>query len=402
MALGSPTGSPSTGSGYLPSYLMGEPNVMAAPRGNTFSPTKGRSLAFGGKCSRNWILNDSNTPDLHSLCSFYSASSPTSPISSNSEFNRSVLQQRALFGAGNQPTSPSQNYANVSQITHTPSVAGPPTQSLFDSLRAEQSTVADQSFSQKSLAQRQLNQSIAMNQSICDSYLNQSNFNASRWAVHLIRHYFLYKWKIHWHRITSPIDQSFDYRNTSISTNCLSPTSSRPSNYWITVYGFSPAATSMILSHFAQCGTILDKVYPPQSGNWVHLRFASSLECDKALNYHERILANSIMIGVTYCKDLTIIDKENLERNKYGLGNLPFFSFWKCLTKIQLNSFHSISISRPRPLAQVAYKTARSANDITGTPTTPIRSSGIVNKAIDLFFGWWFSNSSNITKKGEN
>lgn len=52
MALGSPTGSPSTGPGYLPSYLMGEPNVMAAPRSNTFSPTKGRSLAFGGKCTQ--------------------------------------------------------------------------------------------------------------------------------------------------------------------------------------------------------------------------------------------------------------------------------------------------------------------------------------------------------------
>lgn len=49
MALGSPTGSPSTGSGYLPSYLMGEPNVITTPRTNTFSPTKGRSLAFGCK-----------------------------------------------------------------------------------------------------------------------------------------------------------------------------------------------------------------------------------------------------------------------------------------------------------------------------------------------------------------
>lgn len=120
------------------------------------------------------------------------------------------------------------------------------------------------------------------------------------------------------------MEQSFDYRNNSMSTNCVSPTSARPSNYWITVYGFSPAATSMILSHFAQCGTILDKVFPSQSGNWVHLRFASSLECDKALNYHERILANSIMIGVTYCKDPHIIDKENLERNKYVL---PFEMF---------------------------------------------------------------------------
>lgn len=125
------------------------------------------------------------------------------------------------------------------------------------------------------------------------------------------------------HRINSPIDHSFDYRNTS--TNCLSPTSSRSTNYWITVYGFSPAATSMILSHFSQCGTILEKVFPPQSGNWVHLRFASSLECDKAHNYHERILANSIMIGVTYCKDPSIIDKENLDRNKYGIFDFFFF-----------------------------------------------------------------------------
>lgn len=103
----------------------------------------------------------------------------------------------------------------------------------------------------------------------------------------------------------------------SLSVNYLSPPANvRPTKHWITVYGFSPAATPMILNHFAQCGTILEKVFPPQSGNWVHLRFASSLECEKALNYHERILANSLMIGVTYCKDPTIVDKENLERSK--------------------------------------------------------------------------------------
>lgn len=53
-----------------------------------------------------------------------------------------------------------------------------------------------------------------------------------------------------------------------------------------------------------------------------------------------------------------------------------------------LNFRCSLSVSRARPLAQVSLKTAQSANDITGTPITPTRSSGIVNKAIDLFFGW--------------
>lgn len=187
-----------------------------------------------------------------------------------------------------------------------------------------------------------MNQSF--NQSICDSYLNQSDFNTSR--------------------ITSPTQQYQEFRTNSVPTplnNCMSP--SRPSNFWVTVFGFPHTATSMILSHFSQCGTIVEKVFPPQSGNWVHLRYASGLECDKALNYNERILANSLMIGVTYCKDPNIVDKENLERT-----NLP--------------------VNRVRPLAQIAYKNAQSPTEVCASPTTPQRSSGIVNKAMDMFFGW--------------
>lgn len=97
---------------------------------------------------------------------------------------------------------------------------------------------------------------------------------------------------------------------------CLSPPMARGSKNWVTIYGFPPAAASMILTHFAQCGTILEKIFPSQNGNWIHLRFASSLECEKALNYHERILANSLMIGVTHCKDPNVIDKEDLDRTK--------------------------------------------------------------------------------------
>lgn len=140
--------------------------------------------------------------------------------------------------------------------------------------------------------------------------------DALRLQFHLSSILFLFLFE---KRITSPLDQSYDHRNLSLSINYLSPPANnnvRPTKHWITVYGFSPAATSMILNHFAQCGTILEKVFPPQNGNWVHLRFASSLECEKALNYHERILASSLMIGVTYCKDPTIVDKENLERSK--------------------------------------------------------------------------------------
>lgn len=122
-------------------------------------------------------------------------------------------------------------------------------------------------------------------------------------------------------RIISPTQQnmSYDFRNypfPSGANSALSPTPVRPTNFWITVFGFPHTATSIILSHFSQCGTIVDKKFAPQNGNWIHLRFASGLECEKALNYHERIISNNLMIGVTYCKDPSIVDKENLERNQ--------------------------------------------------------------------------------------
>lgn len=141
-----------------------------------------------------------------------------------------------------------------------------------------------------------MNQSYQLTDSINDSYLNQSDFNASR--------------------ITSPIRTNHhDYRNLnqSLANDCLSPP--RYASFWITAFGFPQSATSSILAHFSQCGTIVDKVFPPHNGNWVHIKFASRLECDKAINYNERIIGNNLMIGVVYCKDPAIVDKENLERN---------------------------------------------------------------------------------------
>lgn len=140
---------------------------------------------------------------------YLAATSPTSPGSPAADFNRSVIQQRSLFGSNNQDTPTHTNYSNVPPMSHNATPSGPPTQasdvlsilfdsiflwesdlivlfsisqSLFDSLRVEQNSVMDNSYIQKQQAQRQINQnqSFAMNQSVCDSYLNQSNFNVSR------------------------------------------------------------------------------------------------------------------------------------------------------------------------------------------------------------------------------
>lgn len=129
------------------------------------------------------IINLSKT-FIHSINSFFfiynliTASPTASPVSGTADFNRSIIQQRSLFG---NPSSSPHNYANPLPINHNTTASGPPTQSLFDSLRIEQNSIMDNSYSQKSaMGQRQLNQSLAPNQSYCDSYLNQSNFNVSR------------------------------------------------------------------------------------------------------------------------------------------------------------------------------------------------------------------------------
>ncbi|XP_055843979.1 nucleoporin Nup35 [Episyrphus balteatus] len=328
MTLGSPSGSPATGtSPYLPSFLMGEPNAPSTPRNNTLSPNKGRNISFA----------------------------PSPGATSPQDFNRSALGQKTLFGY-QQSSSGANNYPGTPIQNHNASMSGPPTQGLFDSLHSDRNSVQTPTRSNQMALQHQsmqygtpLSQQYQMNQSVNDSYLSaggkNNSFNPSR--------------------LTSPPisnPMSFDYRNNN--ANLLQcPPLPRYTEFWITVYGFPQSATSMILSHFSQCGTIIDKVFPSQNGNWVHLKFSSRLECDKALNYNEKILGSNIMIGVTQCKDKNIIDKENVCENNQVTSKI-------------------------RPLSQVAYRSAQSESAVVASPNAPQKSSGLVNKAMDLFFGW--------------
>ncbi|GAB0099747.1 Nucleoporin NUP53 [Sergentomyia squamirostris] len=315
MTLGSPAGSPATGGmsgggGFLPAFLIGEQNTPATPRNTTLSPGKSRSLAFG-------------------------ATSPT--VATSPEFGRSQ-QMRNLFS--NQSPAPTGSLFSTPKANTTAS--GPPTQSLFDSLREERNAVPQspaQTF--ENLMHQQSMRNIPLNQSVNDSFAlnNTTGINFSR--------------------IQSPSTTTYDCLDTSRSV--LSP--GRQCDFWITVFGFPPTALSMILTHFSQCGTIVDKVFPPQSGNWVHLKFTSRLECDRAINFNEKILASSLMIGVTRCKDPTLMSRESQSILENG---------------------HT----RVRPLTHIAYKNAQSPIDIAPSPTTPKRSTGIVNKAMDFFFGW--------------
>lgn len=317
MALGSPSGSPlPSSSNYLPSYLMGD--TPTTPRTNTLSPTKGRtSLAF--------------------------TQSPVGGPLTGQTFDYggrpAGLPQKFSLGGSN---------LNQSGANHNSSVTGPPTVGLFDSLRNDKQLF--QTPSKTTNTGQGVQPAPGFQQSGNDSYLNQSGFNVSR--------------------VMSPIplarEQDLTGNASFMSQSYMNQSQSIPqgNNCWITVFGFPQSASSMILSQFSQCGAIIEKVFATQNGNWVHLRFTSRLECDKALNYNGKIIGHNLMVGVQYCNDPLIVGKENYDERK------------------------EYSLSRVRSLTHIAYKNAQHPTDVVPSPTAPKRSSGLVNKAMDLFFGW--------------
>lgn len=232
---------------------------------------------------------------------------------------------------------------NPTNSNNNNSISGPPINSLFDSLRNERSfQTPTKSF---------YHQSQNVNQQDTPIQLNNSGFNQSR--------------------IMSPIPNTMsDFNNSNqnpMYPNALSFTNQSMNGYnklhqqdfWITVFGFPSESTSIVLSHFSGCGTILDKVC--SSGNWIHLKYSSRGECDKALLYNGKIIGNNLMIGVTRCNDESVMEKENSE-------------------------YPVASISRIRSLTGAAYKTSDTA--VLNQTDEPKKTSGIVNKAMDLIFGW--------------
>lgn len=229
---------------------------------------------------------------------------PTSP----QDFNRSALTQKTLFSLQQQNLQKNQSFNNSGFQNHNTSISagGPPTQGLFDSLRNDNNGI-DGAGLNRSMAFKEnlggtpmgLGTAALHHRTMNESYLTAggSSFDTSN-APH----------------ITSPIRQR-EFCNFNNDSICSPSSASNNPNLWVTVFGFPPTAAQLILSHFSQCGTILDKNFAPQNGNWVHLKYSTVLECDKALNFHEKILGNNIMIAVTSCRDKSILHKRALSEN---------------------------------------------------------------------------------------
>lgn len=266
------------------------------------------------------------------------------------EFNRNH-QSKFFTGLNSPPGSQSnQTFHNQQQnqsgwtqpsaVQNTnASIAGPPVTSLFDCLKNEKSFHTPT---------KVVNPQQTMFANPQDNFFNNSGFNQSR--------------------ILSPIGRGQantgeDFNNSCAFNSSVQTLPSSYTNFWVTIFGFPQSAVTAVLAHFSQCGAILEKVC--SNGNWMHVKFSSRLESDKALLYNGKIICDNIMIGVIRCTDSSILDKEN--------GN-----------QVQ----NDITISKIRSLTNAGYKAAQEPSNVILSPNQPKRTTGLLNKTLDLFFGW--------------
>ncbi|KJE91997.1 hypothetical protein CAOG_003038 [Capsaspora owczarzaki ATCC 30864] len=76
---------------------------------------------------------------------------------------------------------------------------------------------------------------------------------------------------------------------------------------WVTVFGFPPTAASLVLSYLEQCGDIVRHMMAPDGGNWMHVRFKSHLQAERAISRNRKVVARSIMLGVAPCEDRGVL-----------------------------------------------------------------------------------------------
>ncbi|XP_049852444.1 nucleoporin Nup35 [Schistocerca gregaria] len=76
------------------------------------------------------------------------------------------------------------------------------------------------------------------------------------------------------------------------------------SGHWVTVFGFPPSHTSIILAYFQCCGQIVRFKNSENQGNWIHILFQTRLQAEKALGKNGKILdSGNLMIGVLPISD---------------------------------------------------------------------------------------------------
>nr|XP_043615275.1 nuclear pore complex protein NUP35 [Erigeron canadensis] len=89
---------------------------------------------------------------------------------------------------------------------------------------------------------------------------------------------------------------------------------------WVTVYGFSPADTNLVLREFEKCGVILKHIPGPRDSNWMHILYQSRFDAQKALSKNGMQLNGALLIGV---KPVDPMLRQSLTDRLHNQGFMP-------------------------------------------------------------------------------
>jgi len=99
-----------------------------------------------------------------------------------------------------------------------------------------------------------------------------------------------------------------------------------PSDFWVTVFGFSAGDKDMVLSLFSRHGNIVNHNLP-RLGNWVHLRYSSTLHAQQALKRNGNIIGDRLKIGVEKCTDKEVVSDTKVNPLNTSTNNFVDISF---------------------------------------------------------------------------
>ncbi|OWM76505.1 hypothetical protein CDL15_Pgr005469 [Punica granatum] len=93
---------------------------------------------------------------------------------------------------------------------------------------------------------------------------------------------------------------------------------------WVTVYGFSPGDTNLVLREFEKCGVILKHVPGPRDANWIHILYQNRSDAQKALSKNGMQINGVLLVGV---KPVDPMQRqalnERLDNNNQGFMPVP-------------------------------------------------------------------------------
>ncbi|KAL6838785.1 hypothetical protein ACP4OV_031499 [Aristida adscensionis] len=151
---------------------------------------------------------------------------------------------------------------------------------------------------------------------------------------------------------------------------------------WVTVFGFSPGDTNLVLREFEKCGIVLRHVPGPRDANWVHILYQSRYDAQKALAKHGQQLNSVLIIGVKpvdpWQRQYLI---ENTNENYQGSATIPFPS-----QPVAPSGFATRNALAPLPSNGMPNGSCNeSSRGASGAIASPAKS--VLSKVMDLMFG---------------